>query len=69
MKGRPILGAISGLFFGFFLSLDLFAFGVVNSKSPVMIILPVVGLILGIVLGQAAPFRRGRASAPAGPPA
>jgi hypothetical protein len=58
--GRPILGAISGLFFGLFLALDLLAFKVVESDSPVLVILPIALLVLGIVLGLWAPFGRAK---------
>lgn len=67
MRGRPILGAICGLLFGFFVALDLFAMGVVGSQSPLLLVLPVAGLVLGVVLGLAAPFRRSRAVVPGSP--
>ena len=59
-RGRPVLGAISGLFFGVFLAADLVFTKVVALDSVVITILPVAGLVLGIVLGRWAPFRRGR---------
>jgi len=58
-RGRPVLGAISGLFFGLFLGLTLFMFRLYQSDSPVLLILPIVGLVLGIALGLWAPLRRG----------
>lgn len=67
MRGRPILGAICGLLFGFFVGLDLFALGAVGSQSPLLLILPLAGLVLGVALGLVAPFRRARAAAPGGP--
>jgi hypothetical protein len=51
-KGRPVLGAICGFLFGLFVGLDLLFFGIVPLNSIVLTILPVVGLIVGIVLGR-----------------
>lgn len=62
-RGRPILGAVTGLLFGLFLALDLIMFKVVDSGSPLVLVLPVVGLVGGIVLGLTAPLRRGPADA------
>jgi hypothetical protein len=64
-----VLGAIAGLFFGIFLAFDLIMVKAVASDSPVILVLPIVMLIVGIVLGMAAPLGRGRAGAsgPAGP--
>jgi hypothetical protein len=59
--GRPVLGAISGLFFGLFLSLALLTFGIVALDSIVIVILPVLFLLLGIVWGAWAPLGRRRA--------
>ncbi|MDQ1438951.1 MAG: hypothetical protein QOK43_2580 [Acidimicrobiaceae bacterium] len=68
--GRPVLGAIAGLFFGVFLAFDLLAFKAVASDSPLLLVLPVAMLIVGIVLGVWAPLRRGPAPlAPATPAA
>ena len=61
MRGRPILGVISGLFFGLFVALDLLFFKVVPSDSIVLLIVPVLGLLLGIVLAAWAPRRAGGA--------
>lgn len=59
-RGRPVLGAISGLFFGLFLGLMLFSFKLYQSDSPVLWIMPLAGLVLGIVLAFWAPFGRGK---------
>ncbi len=59
MHGRRVLGAISGLFAGLFIGLDLLFFGVVRLDSVLLTILPVIGLIGGIGLAMWAP--RGRA--------
>ena len=59
-KGRPILGAFSG-FFGFlFLGIDLVLFGVIHFNSPLVSILPVIGLVLGILFGFWAPIGAGK---------
>lgn len=56
MRGRPVLGAIAGFFFGAFIGFDLFVLGVLPLQSIVLTILPVLGVIGGIVLGRTAPF-------------
>jgi hypothetical protein len=62
-RGRPILGAISGLLFGLFLGLDLFFFGVIPLDSIVITALVVIGLVGGLALGLLAPWgRAGRSS-------
>lgn len=71
-RGHPIRGAIAGLFFGLFLSLDLLIFGVVALDANVLALLPILGLIAGIALGMTAPVKRRRsipAAAPAAAPA
>lgn len=57
VRGRPILGAISGFFLGLFVGLDLFLFGLVDSESVLITVLPLVGLVLGIALAVWAPIR------------
>ncbi len=59
MKGRPILGAISGFFFGLFGGLSLWLWGVIPLHSDVLWILPLVGIVLGLVLAWWAPFGSG----------
>lgn len=58
MKGKPILGVISGLFFGLFLALTLQQFGVRPLDSLSLFGLPAVGVVLGLVLAGWAPFGR-----------
>ena len=67
-RGRPIIGAIAGLFFFFFLALDLLFFGVIPLKSAVITILPIVGIVVGIVWAKFAPLGR-TAPKSASPPA
>lgn len=58
MKGRPLLGAFAGFFFGAFLAYDLFLLKVVTSDSPVLVIVPVVMLVVGVLLARWAPLGR-----------
>ncbi len=60
MRGRPVLGAVSGLFLGLFLGFDLLLLKVVPSDSTLLVLLPIVGLVAGILLGRAAPLGRKR---------
>jgi hypothetical protein len=60
MKGHPILGVIAGFFFGDFLALLLLGMGVLATDSILLIVLPLAGLVLGLALAAAAPFRRSR---------
>jgi hypothetical protein len=57
-RGHPIRGAIAGLFFGLFLSVDLVIFGVVALDSNVLALLPILGLAAGVALGMTAPLHR-----------
>lgn len=66
VHGRPILGAISGLFFGFFLGLELVFFKVLPMGTLTTVVLPLAGLAIGLVLGFTGPFGKGKAGA--GPP-
>lgn len=65
MKGRPILGAISGFLFGLLLGVTLFLFGALPLNSPWLAILPVLGIVLGLVMAAWAPFGGGDADADA----
>ena len=56
MKGRPFLGVFSGFFFGLFGGLTLFLFGVVPLDSHLLWILPIVGIVLGLIMAAWAPF-------------
>jgi hypothetical protein len=50
-RGRPVLGAISGLIFGGFLTIDLQIMNVWNLSIGSEIVLPLVGLAIGLALG------------------
>ena len=56
MKGRPILGVISGLLFGLFAGISLFMYGAIPLHSPLLWILPLAGIGLGLVMAAWAPF-------------
>ena len=62
-RGHPIRGAVAGLFFGLFVSLDLVIFGVVALDADILAVLPILGLAAGIVLGLMAPLHRRRSVA------
>ncbi len=66
-KGRPVRGAISGFFAGFFIAIDLMFMGAIRTDSILVTVLPIAGLIIGLLLGLWAPL--GRAPAPARMPA
>jgi uncharacterized YccA/Bax inhibitor family protein len=65
MKGRPILGIISGFMFGLFLGPTLFMWGVIPLHSELMWILPLLGIVLGLVMAWWAPFGRKTSTASA----
>ncbi len=47
-----VLGAVSGLLFGFFVGLDLFMFKVIQSDNMLILLLPILGLVAGLVLAM-----------------
>jgi len=49
-RGRPVLGAISGFFLGLLIGVDLLIFGVIALDSILLLILPLVGLLIGIAV-------------------
>ncbi|MGH9037017.1 MAG: hypothetical protein ACRD0O_14745 [Acidimicrobiia bacterium] len=65
-RGHPVRGAIAGLFFGLFVSLDLVIFGVLALDADILAVIPLLALAAGVALGLLAPLRRGRAGARAG---
>lgn len=56
MKGRPFLGAVSGLFFGLFLAVALFLWGIRPLEPLTVYGLPIVFLIIGIAGAAWAPI-------------
>ena len=56
-RGRPILGAIMGLLFGVFLTIDLLFISVFALDSVMVLLLPPLSLVAGFALGLVAPLR------------
>jgi hypothetical protein len=64
MRRRPVLGAISGLFFGLFLAVDLLFLGVIPFDNILVTVLPIAGLVVGLALGlRPRPSRKRRRAA------
>lgn len=59
-RGRPVLGAIAGLFFGLFLSIDLVLLGAQPLDSNLLVVFPLLGFAAGIALAFTAPALRRR---------
>ncbi len=66
MKGRPILGVTTGFLFGLFLGVTLFLYGVIPLSSDLLWILPLLGVLLGLIMAAWAPF--GMSVEPVPPP-
>ncbi len=60
MRGRPILGAVSGLLLGVFVAIDLQQFGVRPFDTTLVVGAPVIGLLVGLAVARLAPLGRGR---------
>lgn len=60
MRGRPILGFISGLFLGVFIWIDLWLGGTIASDNNLLLPLAVIGAVGGVALALWAPFGRKR---------
>ena len=65
MKGRPILGVITGFLFGLFLGISLFLYGVIPLGSDMLWVLPLLGILLGLIMAAWAPFGGSTEPAPA----
>jgi hypothetical protein len=55
-RGRPVIGAIAGLIFGLAIASNLLLMNVIPLDSALVVVLPVLGLILGIAGGLFAPL-------------
>lgn len=64
--GRPVLGLVTGFLFGLLGAASLFAYGAVPLDTPLFWILPLAGIVVGVVLGSWAPFG-GEPTSPLGP--
>jgi len=58
VKGRPVLGIISGLLFGFFVALLLQQLAIAPLTTLTLIGFPIAGVVLGIILSAWAPLGR-----------
>ena len=56
MRGRPILGVLSGFLFGIFGAASLFLYGIIPLASALFWALPLAGVVLGVALAAWAPF-------------
>ena len=56
MRGRPVLGLISGLLFGVFVAILLQQYGVWPLDNLSVFGLPAAGAILGLIVARVAPF-------------
>lgn len=56
MRGRPVLGAVSGLLLGTFAAVDLQQFGVWPLDTGLVVGLPATGLVVGLLVAALAPF-------------
>ena len=63
-KGHPIRGMLSGLLLGVFVLLDLAIFGIRPPDAVAAYGLPALGLVVGALLGFAAPFGRRKMQQP-----
>jgi hypothetical protein len=55
-RGRPVLGGIFGFLCFLFIALDLLFFGIVPLNSAVITILPLLGIVFGLVWAKFAPL-------------
>ncbi len=56
MRGRPILGALSGLFLGLCVAVLLQQYGIRPLDNLSVIGFPTIGIILGLLMAKLAPF-------------
>ena len=56
-RGRPVIGAIAGFFFGLFLAVDLLLMNVIPLDSAQVVLLPLIFLVVGVLAGLFAPAR------------
>jgi hypothetical protein len=61
-SGHPLLGAVAGFFFFFFLGLATMVFGIIPFDGP-WLLLPFIGIVLGALWGTWAPIGRKRVEA------
>ena len=67
-RGHPVVGAIFGFLFFLFIATDLLFFGVIALDSALLTILPLLGIVIGLLWAYWAPIGR-RKGVPAVAPA
>lgn len=65
MRGHALWGMFGGFFAGLFLGITLWIYAVIPFASNLLWILPLVGIVVGLVLAAWAPFGSGSAPATA----
>jgi hypothetical protein len=55
-RGRPVLGVFMGFFFGTFLAFELLVLGTLSLDSVLLLVIPIAGLVFGIVWAFAGPL-------------
>jgi hypothetical protein len=55
-RGHPVVGAIFGFLFFLFVATDLLFFAVIPLNSPLVTILPIVGIVVGLLWAYWAPL-------------
>ena len=59
MRGRPVLGVLSGLLFGLCGAVLLQQLGVYPLTTVMLLGLPVIGVLFGLLMAAWAPLNRG----------
>ena len=57
-RGRAVLGAFAGFLLFLFVAIDLLLFGVIPLQSALITVLPLLGILIGVVWGRRAPLGR-----------
>lgn len=62
MRGHPVLGVVAGFVFGLFLAVTLVLAGVLALNSVLVTLMPLLGIVYGLVMARFAPFGRKRSA-------
>jgi uncharacterized membrane protein len=62
MRGHPVLGVVAGFLFGLFLAVTLVLAGVLALNSVLVTLMPLLGIVYGLVMARFAPFGRKRSA-------
>ena len=68
-KGKPVRGAIFGFLTFLMIGLDLLFLGMIPLKSPLITVLPILGIVVGLVWAYLAPIKRRGSAVPPAPAA